>query len=101
MLDVKQLDLQYITNPDGEKTAVVVPIQQFQQLLEEIEGLTAVANQRHEPMASQTKVGQTGRRYSFIGVGQTSDPKASVDAEGILEREADTHQGWSLKSLVF
>jgi len=36
-------------------------------------------------------------RYSFIGIGETSNPTASTDVEAILEREADRGEGWSLK----
>ncbi|MEZ4860043.1 MAG: hypothetical protein R3C14_01990 [Caldilineaceae bacterium] len=36
------------------------------------------------------------RRFSFIGSGHTRNPKASVDAEIILEREIDQREGWSL-----
>lgn len=39
--------------------------------------------------------GQT-RRFSFIGSGHTRNPKASVEAEEILEREVDQHEGWSI-----
>lgn len=36
------------------------------------------------------------RRFSFIGSGQTRNPKASVEAEAILNREVDQREGWSL-----
>ena len=35
-------------------------------------------------------------RYSFVGIGRTRNPNASVQVEEILEREADRRQGWSL-----
>jgi hypothetical protein len=49
MLDVKYLDLQYVTNEQGQKTAVILPIEQFEQLLEDIEDLATVAERREEP----------------------------------------------------
>jgi hypothetical protein len=51
MLDLKKLEseVQYITNPDGEKTAVILPIEEFRELLEDIEDLAAVAERRDEP----------------------------------------------------
>jgi hypothetical protein len=35
--------------------------------------------------------------YSFIGIGHTSDPTASVNAEEILEREIKRESGWSIE----
>lgn len=49
MLDVKQLELQYVTNDAGENTAVILPIDQFQELIDDIEDLAAVAERRDEP----------------------------------------------------
>ena len=48
MLDVKQLELQYVTTDAGEKTAVILPIDQFQELIDDIEDLAAVAERRDE-----------------------------------------------------
>ena len=48
MLDVKQLELQYVTNDAGEKTAVILPIDQFQELIDDIEDLATVAERRDE-----------------------------------------------------
>ena len=47
-IDTKDLGLNYITNEAGEKTAVVLPIEQFQSLLEELEDLAAVAERKNE-----------------------------------------------------
>ncbi len=58
MLDLKKLEseVQYITNPDGEKTAVILPIEEFRELLEDIEDLAAVAERRDEPTISHDEV---------------------------------------------
>ncbi|NJL29380.1 MAG: hypothetical protein HC897_16575 [Thermoanaerobaculia bacterium] len=48
----RDLDLQYITAPSGEKTAVILPIAQFEGLLEDLEDLAAVAQRRGEPTIS-------------------------------------------------
>lgn len=37
-----------------------------------------------------------GRRYAFIGSGRTRNPRASAEAESILEQEVDRLRGWSL-----
>ncbi|HYH87305.1 MAG TPA: hypothetical protein VEX60_17770 [Pyrinomonadaceae bacterium] len=54
MLDLKKLEseVQYITNQEGEKTAVIVPIGEFEELLEDVEDLAAVAERRDEPTIS-------------------------------------------------
>jgi hypothetical protein len=49
MPDMKHLDLQYVTNEQGQKTAVILPIAQFEELLEDIEDLATVAERREEP----------------------------------------------------
>jgi hypothetical protein len=56
MLDVKDLNPQYVTNDDGEKTAVILPIGTFHQLLEDIEDLAAVAERREEPLISHEEL---------------------------------------------
>lgn len=54
MLDLKELEavVQYVTNQDGEKTAVIVPYKEFNELLEDVEDLAAVAERRGEPTVS-------------------------------------------------
>jgi hypothetical protein len=49
MLNLEQLKLQFITNESGEKTAVILPIAEFQELVEDIEDLAIVAERRDEP----------------------------------------------------
>jgi PHD/YefM family antitoxin component YafN of YafNO toxin-antitoxin module len=53
MLNLKELKLQYITDESGEKTAVVLPIAEFQALMEDIEDLAIVAERRDEPTIAQ------------------------------------------------
>ena len=52
MLDIKQLEVQYVTNQTGVKTAVLMPIAEFEELMEDIEDLAAVAERREEPTVS-------------------------------------------------
>ena len=49
MLDIKKLEIEYVTNRAGEKTAVIVPIDNFEELMEDIEDLAAAAERREEP----------------------------------------------------
>lgn len=41
--------LQYLTDERGERTAVVLPIAEYEQLLEDLEDLAVVAERRDEP----------------------------------------------------
>lgn len=52
MVNLKELNLSYISNEAGERTAVVLPIEAFQELLDDIEDLAAVAERREEPTIS-------------------------------------------------
>lgn len=58
MLDLKNLEskIQYVTNQDGERTAVIVPYEEFQELLEDLEDLAAIADRRDEPTISHEEV---------------------------------------------
>lgn len=49
MLDIKTLNPQYVTNEAGEKTAVILSMEEFQELLEDIEDLASVAERWDEP----------------------------------------------------
>lgn len=46
MLNLNDLKIEYITDESGEKKAVVLLIEQFQQLIEEIQTLTLLTKQK-------------------------------------------------------
>ncbi len=56
MSSMKDMQLQFITNEAGEKTAVILPINEFEQLLEDLEDLAAVAERRNEPTVSHKEL---------------------------------------------
>jgi len=56
MLDVRKLEVKYVTNDDGDKTAVILPIDDFNELMEDIEDLAAVAERREEPAISHEQL---------------------------------------------
>jgi len=56
MTDMKENNLQYVTNQAGEKTAVILPISEFEELLEDLQDLAAVAERRTEPTVSHDEV---------------------------------------------
>ncbi len=41
--------LQYLTDPQGHKTAVVLPLSEYEKLIEDLDDLAAVAERRDEP----------------------------------------------------
>jgi PHD/YefM family antitoxin component YafN of YafNO toxin-antitoxin module len=43
---------QFIIDKDGKKTAVVVPVKEYRQLMEDLHDLTVVAERRAEPAVS-------------------------------------------------
>ena len=55
MAELKDLHLQYITDETGEKTAVIVPLAEFQELLKDIEDLATIAERREESTISHEK----------------------------------------------
>jgi hypothetical protein len=42
--------VKYITDEDGQRTAVVLPISDYEKLLEDLEDLAVVAERRDEPI---------------------------------------------------
>jgi hypothetical protein len=56
MLKLKELRVQYITDDAGVKSAVILPIEQFQELLEDLEDLAIVAERREEPTISHAEL---------------------------------------------
>jgi hypothetical protein len=44
--------VQYLTNETGERTAVVLPVADYEKLLEDLDDLAVVAERRDEPTLS-------------------------------------------------
>jgi len=56
VLDVSKLEIYYVTNDAGDKTAVILKIDDFNELLEDIEDLAALAERREESSPSQEQL---------------------------------------------
>ncbi|MBE8994147.1 hypothetical protein [Microcystis aeruginosa] len=52
MIKLEQLQLQYLVNEKGEKTAVVMPLQEFEDLLEDLEDLAIIAQRNQDSTIS-------------------------------------------------
>lgn len=63
---IEELKVQYITNDEGQRSAVVIPIEQFNQLLEDLADLAVIAERRDEPTIShaQLKTILSGHRFT-------------------------------------
>ena len=46
---IRELQAQYITDDKGKKTAVILPIEEFEELLEDLEDLAVLLERRDEP----------------------------------------------------
>ena len=56
MRKISELQVQYVTNDVGKKTAVILPIEEFEELLEDIDDLAVLAERRNEPSISHAEV---------------------------------------------
>jgi PHD/YefM family antitoxin component YafN of YafNO toxin-antitoxin module len=45
---IRDLQAQYVTDENGKKTAVILPIEEFEELLEDIEDLAVLLERRDE-----------------------------------------------------
>jgi PHD/YefM family antitoxin component YafN of YafNO toxin-antitoxin module len=46
---LKQKERTYLVNEKGEKTAICLPLQEYQELLEDLEDLATIAERKNEP----------------------------------------------------
>jgi len=53
---IPDLHPQYITDSDGRKTAVILPIEEYDELLEDLADLAVVAEHREEPTVPHDRV---------------------------------------------
>jgi hypothetical protein len=46
---IRELQAQYVTDEKGKKTAVILPIEEFEELLEDIADMAVLLERRDEP----------------------------------------------------
>ncbi len=66
MNDLQTLQVKYITDENGKKTAVILPIEEFEELLEDLEDLAVLAERREEPTLSFEEVLQKLKSNGFL-----------------------------------
>ncbi len=56
MNTTEQLHPQYVTDDSGNRTAVILPILEYEQLLEDLDDLAVAAERRDEPTVSHEQL---------------------------------------------
>ncbi len=63
---MKSLKEKYIVGEKGRKKAVVIPINEYRELLEDLHDLAVVAERRDEPMVSMAEVKEELKRDGLL-----------------------------------
>ena len=66
MIEARDLQAKFITDENGKKTAVILPIEEFEDLLEDLEDLAVLAERREEPTISFEEVMEKLKRDGFL-----------------------------------
>jgi hypothetical protein len=66
MIEIRDFQAQYITDETGRKTAVILPIEEFRELLEDLADLATLAERREEPTISFDEVIKRLKRDGFL-----------------------------------
>ncbi len=56
MIKIQGLHPEYVTDEEGNRKSVILPISDFQELIEDIEDLAAIAERRDEPTVSHEEI---------------------------------------------
>jgi hypothetical protein len=65
-MTIQNFQTQFITDDKGKKTAVILPIEEFEELLEDLEDLAIMAERRDEPTLSFEEVMENLKRNGFL-----------------------------------
>jgi hypothetical protein len=66
MNTAEKLHPQYITDEQGNRVSVVLPVAEYEELLEDVEALAAVAERRDEPTISHEQLVAELKRDGLI-----------------------------------
>jgi predicted RNase H-like HicB family nuclease len=75
MRKIKEPMVGYVVNEKGKKTAIILPIEQYEELLEDLEDLAVVASRKTEPIYNRDivkKKVQKSRRSSVSNIKEYS-----------------------------
>jgi len=57
---------QYIINEDGEKTGVILPIEEYEELLEDLHDLAVIAERRNESVITFDEIKERLRKNGLL-----------------------------------
>jgi len=63
---IRDLQAQYITDEKGKKTAVILPIEEFEELLEDLQDLAVLAERRDEPTIPHEEIVARLKRDGYL-----------------------------------
>ena len=63
---IRDLQAQYVTDESGKKTAVILPIEEFEELLEDLQDLAILAERRDEPTIPHEEVVARLKRDGYL-----------------------------------
>ncbi len=63
---IRELQAQYITDAAGNKTAVILPLEEYEELLEDLQDLAALAERRDEPTIPHEEVVARLKRDGYL-----------------------------------
>jgi len=63
---IRDLQAQYITDEKGKKTAVILPIEEFEELLEDLQDLAVLAERRDEPTIPHEEIVAKLKRDGYL-----------------------------------
>ncbi len=66
MIAIENLHPQYLKNEDGHSSFVVLPVNEFETLLEDYNDLTVIEERREEPKISLSELKQSLSNYSNV-----------------------------------
>lgn len=66
MIEPRDLQAKFITDKNGKKTDAILPIEVFEELLEDLEDLAVLAERREEPTISFEDVMERLKRDGFL-----------------------------------
>jgi prevent-host-death family protein len=65
-INMAKLQEQYIVNQKGQKTAVILPVEEYEELLEDLHDLAIIAERREEPTISFEEVRKRLQQYGLL-----------------------------------
>ena len=66
MLPAEKYNPEYVTDSKGHKRAVILPIEEYRELMEDLDDLAVIAERREEPTIPHDKVMEDLKRDGYV-----------------------------------